>query len=155
MVKKVFLRLLLGFPAGVFLGYTITLVISMVDGGGAYLPVARELTREMGSEVSAVLTQYLLSGLLGAASAVGSLTWEMEKWSITRMTVVHFLVLTLSMLPIAWFAHWVQRSAAGLLSYIGIFLGIYLVIWLSMYLPLKRSVARVASRMKSDGHGTA
>lgn len=151
MGKKVLMRLLLGFPAGVFLGYTITLIISMAEGGGAYLPVAHELTREMGSELNAVLMQYLLVGLLGAASAAGSLAWEMEKWSITRMTVVHFLVLSLSMLPIAWFTHWMQRSAAGFASYFGVFMGIYVVIWLSMYLPLKRSVARVASRMKPNG----
>jgi hypothetical protein len=98
------------------------------------------------------MVQYLLAGLLGAATAAGSLAWEMESWSVTRMTVVHFMVLTLSMLPIAWFSHWMQRSASGFLSYLGIFVGIYAVIWLAMYLPLKRSVARVAKKMRPDGN---
>ena len=151
MWKKIGLRLLMGFPAGVFIGYTVTLIISLSLGTGEYLAVARELTRETGSELNAVWTQYLLSGLLGAATASGALAWEMEKWSVTRMTLVHFLVLSLSMLPIAWVTHWFERSAAGFFSYFGIFVGIYVGIWLSMYLPLKRSVARVASRMKTDG----
>lgn len=151
MWKKVLARAGVGFPAGVFLGYTITVIISMIEGGGEYLPVVRELTQEMGSELNAVLLQYLLCGILGATSAAGSLAWEMESWSITRMTVVHFLVLTLSMLPIAWFSHWMRRSASGVLGYLGIFVGIYAVIWLALYLPLKRSVARVARKMRPDG----
>jgi hypothetical protein len=74
----------------------------------------------------------------------------MERWSVTRMTVTHFLILSLSMLPIAWFSHWMEHSAAGFSLYFAIFVGMYAVIWLAMYLPLKRSVARVARRMKPD-----
>ena len=152
MWKKVLARAGLGFPAGVFIGYTITIIISMTLGTGEYLPVSHELAAETGSVLNAVIAQYLLAGLLGAATAAGSLVWTMENWSITRMTVVHFLVLTLSMLPLAWFSHWMQRSASGVLGYLGIFLAIYLVIWLSMYLPLKRSVARIARKMRTDGN---
>jgi len=150
MWKKVLARAGVGFPLGVFLGYSITVMISWIDGGGAYRAVAPQLAAEMGSEMNAVLLQYLLSGVLGAATAAGSLAWEMEKWSITRMTAVHFLVLSLSMLPIAWFSHWMRRSASGFLGYLGIFVAIYAVIWLAMYLPLKRSVRRVADRMKPE-----
>lgn len=152
MWKKVLARAGIGFPAGVFMGYTITVIISMSLGTGEYLPVAHELARETGSVLNAVIAQYLLVGLLGAATAAGSLAWEMERWSVTRMTVVHFLVLTLSMLPIAWFSHWMQRSAAGVLGYLGIFVAVYVVIWLAMYLPLKRSVARVARKMRPEGN---
>ena len=151
MGKKVLARLLLGFPLGVFLGYTITVAISLIEGGGEYLPVAAELSREAGSELNAVLLQYLLSGVLGAAAAAGSAVWEMEKWSVTRMTVTHFLILSLSMLPIAWFSRWMEHSAAGFFRYFAIFVGVYAVIWLAMYLPLKRSVARVARKMKPGG----
>lgn len=150
MWKKVLARAGFGFLAGVFLGYTITVVISVMVGGGEYLPVVDALAAQMGSETNAVLLQYLLSGLLGAASAAGSLVWEMEKWSITRMTVVHFLVLSLSTLPIAWFSHWMRHSLSGFLSYLGIFVGFYAVLWLAIYLPLKRSVARVARKMRPD-----
>jgi predicted MFS family arabinose efflux permease len=143
-------RLLMGFPLGVFLGYTITVAISLIEGGGAYLPVAPQLTREMGSEMNAVLLQYLLAGLLGASTAAGSAVWEMENWSVTRMTATHFLVLSLSMLPIAWFSHWMEHTVTAFLGYFAIFVGIYVVIWLAMYLPLKRSVARVAQRMKTE-----
>lgn len=152
MWKKVLARAALGFPAGVFLSYTITVIISMTLGTGEYLPVAHELSREMGSQLNAVMVQYLLAGLLGAATAAGSLAWEMERWSVTRMTVVHFLVLIFSMMPIAWFSHWMDRSASSVLSYLGIFVGVYVVIWLAMYLPLKRSVARVAKKMRPEGN---
>jgi hypothetical protein len=150
MWKKVLARVALGFPAGVFLSYTITVVISMTLGTGEYLPVSHELSREMGSQLNAVMVQYLLAGLLGAATSAGSLAWVMESWSITRMTVVHFLVLTLSMMPIAWFSHWMDRSVSSFVSYLCIFVGIYAVIWLAMYLPLKRSVARVARKMRPE-----
>lgn len=130
MKKKVILRGLLGFPLGIAIGYVITIVISLVVGDGYYSPVVPTLADEVGSEIKAVVVQALLCGILGAASAAVSLVWDVEHWSIFKQTGLYFLGLSAAMLPIAYFAHWMERSFIGFIGYFAIFTAIFVVIWI-------------------------
>lgn len=143
MKRKAWARGLLGFPLGVFIGYTITILVSLFAPDGAYHAVAPELAGELGGELRAVALQYGLCGLLGAACAAGSVVWEMERWSQLKMTVVHFLVISLSLLPTAYFMRWMERTPAGLALYFAIFLAIYAAIWLTQYLVTRRRVRQI------------
>lgn len=143
MKKKVIARTLLGFPLGVFIGYTITILISLINGTGAYLPAVPQLALQMGSQLGAVVLQYALAGVLGAACAGGSCVWEMPDWSLLKQTIVHFLILTTSMFPIAWFTWWMPHTVAGALLYIGIFVALYLIIFAIMYFFWKSKIKRM------------
>lgn len=145
MKKQAILRGLLGFPLGVFISYAITIVISLISGNGTYFSVVPALVDEMGSEIGAVVLQFVLCGALGAAYAVASVSFEVESWSITKMTVMHFAILSLSMFPIAYFMHWMERSVVGMLSYFGIFIGIYIAIWCGQYFGLKSKLKKINS----------
>ena len=129
MKKKLLLRGALGFPIGIAIGYVITICISLMWAGGYYSPCAPELAEALGNEISAVILQALLCGLLGAGFAASSVIWEMESWSLVRQTGVYFLIISLIMLPIAYAAYWMEHSAAGVLGYFGVFVLIFAVIW--------------------------
>lgn len=150
MKKKAILRGLLGFPLGVFIGYLITIVISLIYARGYYSPVVPALVRECGSEIGAVVLQFILSGILGAAFAVGSIVWEIDKWSILKQTFVHFLILSLSMLPIAYFTYWMEHSIFGIASYFGIFIVIYAVIWFTQYFIWKQKIKTINNKIKGN-----
>ena len=83
MWKKAVLRGLLGIPMGVFIGYTVTILISLTVGDGVYTPAVPALIEEYG-EMGAVGLQYLLAALLGGACAAGSVIWQIEDWSILK-----------------------------------------------------------------------
>ena len=95
MKKKLLLRGALGFP----IGYVITICISLMWAGGYYSPCAPELAEALGNEISAVILQALLCGLLGAGFAASSVIWEMESWSLVRQTGVYFTSFPLSCCP--------------------------------------------------------
>jgi hypothetical protein len=138
-LKKALLRGLLGAPLGVFIGYTITILISMYLKDGGYSPVVPQLMETMGNEINAIVLQYLLSALLGFASAFGSAVFEIEEWSITKQTMIHFLLLSVSMFPVAYFTYWMRHTLWGILSYVGIFIALYAVIWaIQIYFWKKR-----------------
>ena len=99
----------------------VSIIISISLGQGAYSPYTPELAKVMGSEINAVIFQTVLSGLLGATFAVSSLIWEMDKWSIAKQTAIYFLITSLVMMPIAYFANWMEHSFVGFLIYFGIF----------------------------------
>lgn len=133
MKKKIWLRGLLGFPLGIAVGHVISLIISLGWGEGAFLPCVPELIRWMGSEAGAVAFQTALCGLLGAVCGGASVIWEMENWSIVQQTGIYFAVLSAGMLPIAYLTHWMEHTAAGILSYFLIFLLIFAGMWLLQY----------------------
>lgn len=150
MKKKILYRGLLGFPLGVFLGYVITIAISVVKGGGFYAPCAPELTIRIGSEIGAVALQAALCGLLGSACAMSSVIFEMERWGITKQTALHFLAISLSMLPIAYVSNWMERTFLGVLSYFAVFAGVYVVIWLVQYTVWRLQVKKINRKIHEN-----
>lgn len=148
MGKKAVLRGLLGFPLGVFIGYTVSIVSSLVWAKGFYSPAVPALVDQCGSEMGAVVLQYVLSGVLGSAGAAGSVIWERDDWSILKQTAVHFAVLSMFMLPIAYAARWMEHSIRGFAGYFGIFIAIYVVIWIVLYLVWRRRIMQLNDKLR-------
>lgn len=148
MKKKALLRGLLGFPLGVFIGYTITILISVFVGDGWYSPCVPALVEEFGSEIGAVAFQAVLSGVLGASFAVVSLIWEKDNWSILKQTGIYSLCISIIMFPIAYFTHWMEHSVSGFLLYFGIFAAVFLVAWVIQYRIWKDKIKGINKKIK-------
>lgn len=143
MIKTIFKRGFLGFPIGISISYTITIIISLIQGQGAYYPCAPSLIQTMGSEIGAVILQAILSGLVGFSFAAASMIWEIENWSIARQTGLYFFIVSMTMLPVAYLAEWMEHSAEGFLSYFGIFVGLFMIIWSIQYFLLKQKIKKL------------
>lgn len=147
-MKKIFQRGLLGFPLGVFIGYAITIIISLFVADGYYSPCAPSLVDEFGSEIGAVIFQAVLCGLLGASFAAASLIWEKENWSIVKQTGIYFLIASITMFPIAYFTHWMEHSIFGFLVYIGIFAAIFVFMWVVQYCIWKSKIKGINKKIE-------
>ena len=99
MKKKVILRCLIGAPIGLSISFMITLIISVIINKGEYYPVVPQLTALCGNELNAVIIQAVCSLIYGAAFGGASAIWEVESWSLLKQTVIHCLVISVSMLP--------------------------------------------------------
>ena len=140
MKKKAIKRGVLGFPLGISMGHIITIVLSLFWGNGYYSPVVPSLIDAVGSEIGAIVVQVALSGLLGASSAAASIIWEIENWSIAKQTGIHFFIISITMLPIGYFAHWMPHSLVGFLMYFGIFVAIFIAVWVINYYIMKKKI---------------
>ena len=114
-------RSLLGFPLGITMGYLITILISLGWANGYYSPCVPELISIMGKEINAVILQTVLCGILGTGFAARYVIWEMDSWSIVKQTGIYFSIISVIMLPIAYFEYWMEHSVVGFLIYFGIF----------------------------------
>lgn len=148
MRKNALLRGLLGFPLGVFISYTITILISLCHADGNYSPVVPTLITTYGNEMNAVILQYILSGILGFLFAASTLIWENDDWSIAKQSFIHFIIVSFGMLPIAYLSHWMEHSIGGIFSYFSIYIIIYLVIWASKYITWRRKINEINDRLK-------
>lgn len=147
-LKKALLRGLVGIPIGVFISYTITVFLSLGWGQGYYAAAVPAFVETVGTEAGAVGLQYLLSCLMGFAFAFSSAIWEVERWSLTRQTVLHFLALSFGTLPTAWLCRWAEYTPGGFLGYFGIFIAIYVVLWLVLTTSTRRKVREVNQKLQ-------
>ena len=150
MKKKVILRGLFGLPVGIAIGFVITLLISICIGDGSFYPVTPELIQTTGIELNAVVLQTILCAILGVGFAMASVIWGIDSWSLAKQSGVYFLVISVVMLPIAYFANWTKHSIAGVLSYVGIFVMIFAAVWISQYLLWKRRVKKMNARIHGE-----
>ena len=146
--KKAGLRALVGAPIGLAYSTIITIIISLFQGDGKYYAVVPEMIADIGSESMAVLIQALCSMLYGAAFAGASVVWNTD-WSLTKMTVIHFLICSAATFPIAYLIRWMDHTPGGVLRYFGIFLAVYIAIWIGQYMRMKRNVDAINKKVKS------
>ena len=106
-------------------------VISLVWADGSYSPCMPELISVMGNEINAVVFQAFLCGLMGMGCGAGSVVWEIENWSIVTQTGIYFSIISILILPIAYFTYWMKHSFTGFFSYLGIFIVIFVFVWIS------------------------
>ena len=137
--NKALRRALIGMPIGLLISTVITIIISLCKGDGHYYAVVPALIEDCGSEINAVLIQFICSLLYGAVFAGATVIWETD-WSLTKMTVVHLLICSAATFPIAYLMRWMKHTAGGVLAYFGIFLAIYAVIWISQYSRMKKQI---------------
>ena len=150
MKNKIIKRSLLGFPIGITIDYLITIFISVCLANGYYSPCAPELIDLMGNEINAVILQAILCGILGLGFSASSVIWEMDSWdswSIVKQTGIYFLIISLLMLPIAYFAYWMEHSVVGFLTYFGIFALIFAVTWIIQFSIGKRNVRKMNEKL--------
>lgn len=134
MKKKLIPRILLGFPIGIAIGHIMEILISI--GFGSFHPCVPAFVELIGSETHAIALQALLCGIMGSIWAGASVIWETD-WSLTKQTIVHFLVGACTTLPIAYLLHWMKHSIGGFLQYFLIFVAIFASIWVASYFSWK------------------
>lgn len=155
MKKKIIMRSLLGFPIGIAIGYLITILTSLGWANGYYLPCVPELISVMGNEINAVILQTVLCGILGTGFAASSIIWEMDNWSIVKQTGIYFSINSVIMLPIAYFAYWMEHSIVGFFIYFGIFVLIFVIIWITQFVIVKHNIRKINEKLlqtKDNGH---
>ncbi|MEH2953208.1 DUF3021 domain-containing protein [Candidatus Merdisoma sp. JLR.KK011] len=143
MKKKILLRGALGFPLGITIGYIISIFVSLLWARGYYVPCEPELVTIMGNEIKAVIFQAVLCGILGAGFGGCSVIWEAEEWSLVKQTGIYFLLVSIIMMPAAYFNCWMEHSVGGFLSYFGIFVLIFVIVWVVQFLIGRQMVKKM------------
>ena len=111
MKKKIIMRGLFGLPTGIAIGFVITLIISICIGNGSFYPVTPELIDATGNELNAVILQTVLCAIMGAGFAAASIIWELDSWSLAKQSGIYFMIISVIMLPIAYFTNWMKRRS--------------------------------------------
>lgn len=153
MKKEMWSRTVLGMVIGIAISQIIALGISYAVGGTEYEPCVPELTAAVGSELTAVLVQTLLSVALGALCGAASVIWNIESWSLVRQTGTYFAILLAGMIVVGYFAYWMPRDLSGVLRYVLIFAVIFAFIWIVEYVIGRRRVRELNEELAKTHEG--
>lgn len=148
MKKKILLRSLLGAPVGVTISSIISIVISLCAGHGEYVAAPSDLIVWCGgNETVAVIVQAVCSMIIGALFSGASVVWEIENWSLTKQTLIHFAVF-ISFIPISYVLNWMPHDLIGALCYTASFIFTYVIIWVSTYFPIKAKIKKMNKQLR-------
>jgi hypothetical protein len=142
--KKAVIRGLIGIPVGVFINVTIMLIISLSLGKTVNYESA--ITD---SPLSSFLFNYIISMIVGFTFAFGSAIFEVDKWSITKQTFLHFILTTCVFIPSAIIGGWTQPDIVSILIYIVVFVILYVLIWLIQYYYWKKRIKKINEKLKN------
>lgn len=135
----------MGFALGIMLGTVITAVTTTMEyaDGNVYL-CSKEFNAFIGNPLLAFVVQALVSGIYGMIGMGGSSVYYIEKWSILRATVSHFIVTVGCYYLTAFFLRWISPSAVSdcFIMFL-LFLIPYLMIWLNKYLSYKSQINEI------------
>ena len=92
----------------------------------------------------------VLCAIMGAGFAAASIIWELDSWSLAKQSGIYFMIISVIMLPIAYFTNWMKHTVLGVLSYVAIFVAIFVVVWLSQYLLWKRKIKQMNTLVSKD-----
>ncbi len=152
MKKKILFRSLLGAPIGVTISLIITVVISFWSENGEYFPAPTDLITWCGGETTAVIVQMLCSMIIGAVCAGASVIWEVEKWSLTKQTLIHFAVFVVVFLPLSYVLNWMPHRVSGALIYVATFIFTYVLIWVSQYFSMRAKIKKMNKQLQEMQH---
>ncbi len=142
-MKEFFKRAIMGFVYGVFIGQTILILESLAGGKGNFYPVSAYLLEHSSSQISAVIIQYFITGIIGISFATTTLIFEIDSWSITSQTALHFAITSLVMYISGFFCGWFPHTVKSTIIWFVIFIVIYVIMWVGFMLYFKKQIKKI------------
>lgn len=127
-MKKEFLkRAFIGFPFGVTISMLIYIIGSIMAGNSDIYFIAPNFVSNT-NEVNIVLINFIFSGIVGAISSSSSLIFE-TKISSLKQTILHFLIISLTVLPICIISNWFKLNLLNIIIFFLIYVLIYIIFY--------------------------
>lgn len=130
MLKEVIKRGLLGFIIGVFIGETLLIINSLLAGKGIFYPLNPLLISRDGPQLTLVIIQYLMTGIIGLSFASASVIFEIDNWSFLKQTIIHFLITSVVMYICGFICNWFAHTVLSTVIWFAVYIVIYLLFWL-------------------------
>ena len=147
MLNKIIKRAIMGFVYGVFIGQTILILESLNAGTGSFCPVSEYLVQHASSTLAAVIIQYFVTGLIGISFSASTVIFEIDKWSITAQTALHFVITFAVMLFAGFVCGWFPHTLVSTLIWFGVFIVVYVIFWISFSSYYKKKVQNVTVKV--------
>ncbi|MGG0741634.1 DUF3021 domain-containing protein [Niallia taxi] len=152
MVKRLLGRVCIGFIIGVFFGQVTQITISLFLGKGEFIPVSVEISELFDTELTAVLTQFILTGFIGVALALGSYIFKLDRWGLIKQYMIHFFTTGAVWLTVVILC-WTPQTSMGWTILLANFIGVYIITyWIQLSIS-RKEIERINAVLKNEEIG--
>ncbi|MCI0768011.1 DUF3021 domain-containing protein [Bacillus sp. TL12] len=99
-------------------------------------------------QTKTLLTHLAIANIVGLIFSFASFVFEREEWGILKQTIIHFIILLGTFLPIAIWIGWVPNHLIPILICTGSFIVIYFIIWFAMTIYWKKKIEGLNKQLK-------
>ena len=152
MFKTAMKRGALSFPIGIGLSQLVNILISLGLGHGGYLSVLPDFAARFPNELTAVIVQALLTGVLSFTFAASSVFFSVDRWSFLRQCAAHFAVTAAVWLPVVWLV-WIPRTSPAFRSLVIVsinFVLVYAITWGAQVAVNRRTAKAINEKIQSE-----
>ena len=76
-----------------------------------------------------------ITGLIVTAVVAASVIYEVESWSLIKQSIIHFLIMLITVYPCLVFSNWFpNKIALDLVKIFGLFLVVGIILWTVAYI---------------------
>ncbi|AYW46888.1 DUF3021 domain-containing protein [Tetragenococcus koreensis] len=133
-------KIISGAFIGVGIGFTLNLIFSFLNG--EYYPGIPSFLNQYDSMLIAITVQTLIYMSLGIIQSFSTDIMNNQKRSLLSNTIIHFSIIFLPLLIVAYILHW-GRDLLGLLVIGFSILVVYFIIWVVSYLSIKSQIDKI------------
>ncbi|MEI4829921.1 DUF3021 domain-containing protein [Bacillus sp. FJAT-53711] len=99
-------------------------------------------------ETRTLLINLVVANVMGIIFSVASFVFEREEWSLLKQTIIHFIILLGTFLPVAVWMGWVPNHADSIFICVGSFIIVYFIIWFAMTMYWKKKIENLNNQLK-------
>ncbi|UTG99784.1 DUF3021 domain-containing protein [Macrococcoides canis] len=145
-------KLIHAIQNGVFIGLMISIITSLIFSNGKYAPLypgsfMGEIYYNNFDEPIIMLISVGIWAMIGVLFTYGNMIFTDTDWSITKQTVVHFLMILTLFFPLAILAGWFPLNLESIASFIIIFTVIYIAMWFGTLQSNKKMVNEINEKL--------
>jgi hypothetical protein len=93
--------------------------------------------------MTAVIIQYFLTGIIGISFATTTLIFEIDSWSITAQTALHFAITSVVMYIAGFLCGWFPHTVRSTIIWFSIFIVIYVIMWICFTLYYRKQTKKI------------
>lgn len=130
-MRKLFNRFLIKALLGALMGLAICITIYGFGGYDDVIIINKPF----------VIAQFIGSAVLGIIGMGGSVVYEVEKWSLTKVTMIHYIFVVIAFVCCCIFLKWFKSEVLPIVLII--FTIVYFIIWLINYFIGKNEIRKI------------
>ena len=145
---KIFKKMINASCSGIAIGVILSVIFFIFFVQGEYTPSTPTFMELFTTPVRAMLSSIILWALMGNVFYFSKLIFTQERWSLLKMSLLHYLVTLICFFPLAYLAGWFPHNILWIAGFLLIYTGIYLIIYLGNYLSTWLEIKKINRKIK-------
>ncbi|USS93909.1 DUF3021 domain-containing protein [Fructilactobacillus ixorae] len=136
-----------GSAGGLLIGFWFAMLFSKLNGLKQMFPSSPDFISHFGSELTATAVAGVMWMAMGMVFSLSSLIFGVERWSITKQTVLHFIVTYVLFSTLAVVSEWFPLEFSYFANFTIIFIIIYVVMWTIEMRRARQTIAEINQKL--------